>query len=166
MTAHIAHSIRLSPALVADMAILARNPRPDEAEQMAAMCGWSEYDPEAAAQRLVGSINATTWALSGPDGLPFYAGGFLLVRPGVLECWAIGTPEGWARHWRAISKHTKRAIGEALQHAHRIETVALASRTAAHDWYDWLGLGSEGVRVGHFANGADGIGFAITRRAG
>lgn len=166
MTALINHGVRVHRAIAADIAYLVRNPRPDEIEQMCALRGWETYDPESAARAIIGSMPADCWTLTGADGMPFAVGGLDVVRPGVAEVWGIGTMEGWARYWVQITKQSRKVVDNALASGfHRVETVALASRTAAHDWYRrGLRLNDEGVRVGHFANGADGIGFAITTR--
>lgn len=159
---------RLTVATAADVAILAPYMRPDEQAQMVALHGWAGFDPDAAARSIIAGMGSDCWALIGADRLPIAVGGFLPVRIGVLECWAIGTLEGWDRHWRSITKHCKREIRAALStSAHRVQTVALASREAAHAWYrDGLGLQEEGRHAGFFANGEDGISFAITRRTG
>jgi hypothetical protein len=67
-----------------------------------------------------------------------------------------------------MTMQCRRRIREALAvGAHRVSTVALASRIGAHEWYErGLGMRSEGLRTAYFANGADGVEFAITRRVG
>jgi len=166
MTAMIGQGCRVDRALATDVAIVCRNPRPDEMDQMCALRGWEQYDPEAATRQIISGMSADCWTLIGHDGIPFAVGGLDLIRPGVLEVWGIGTMAGWDRYWREITRHSRRVVDNALAAGyHRIETVALASRTGAHEWYRrGLRLSDEGPRAGYFANGADGIGFAIVRK--
>lgn len=168
MNAMSSGTSKLVVATAADVAIVAPHMRPDEQDQMVALHGWADFDADAAARSIIATMGANCWALVGADNMPVAVGGFDVVRPGVLECWAIGTPLGWERHWRSITKHCKRAIRAALASgSHRVQTVALASRVAAHAWYrDGLGLQEEGRHPGFFATGEDGISFAITRRTG
>lgn len=166
MTVAIDHGCRVHRGLAADVSLIVHNPRPDEIEQMCAIRGWDTYDPELAARWIIGGMSDDCWTLTGADGLPFAIGGLDVLRPGVAEVWGIGTMAGWDRYWWQITKQSRRVIDNALARGyHRVETVALASRTEAHEWYRrGLRLREEGLRVGHFANGADGIGFAITRK--
>lgn len=168
MTLHAARAVSVLPASFSDVAVLAPHIRPDEMDQMCALRGWAEYDPEAAGRWITGSLNSDSWALVGRDGLAFAVGGLDIVRPGVVECWGIATMDAWAEHWRLITMQSRRVVRGALQRgAHRVETVALASRTRAHEWYmRGLGMCNEGLRRGYFANGADGVGFALTRGIG
>lgn len=168
MNMQTTHKVTLHRAIAGDVAMIARNPRPDEIEQMCALRGWERYDPEAATRQIIGSMGPDCWTLTGTDGLPFAVGGFDVIRPGVLEVWGLGTMDGWARYWREITRQSRGVIEGALAAGyHRVETVALASRTDAHKWYthrNGLRLTCEGPRAGYFANGADGIGFAIVRK--
>lgn len=168
MTMMTDHAISVRPACSIDVIALAHRIRPDEMEQMCALRGWDGYDAEASARWIIGSLNGESWALIGRDGLAFAVGGLDPVRPGVFECWGIATMDAWRDHWRLITKQSRRVVHGALHRgAHRVETVALMTRTGAHEWYErGLKMSSEGVRTAYFANGADGVGYAITRRIG
>lgn len=168
MTLLTDRAVSMYAASAADVVTLAHQIRPDEMAQMCALRGWDAYDPEAAARWIISSLSSQSWSLVGRDGLAFMVGGLDLVRPGVCECWAIATESAWEKHWKVMTMQCRRQIRRALAGgAHRVSTVALASRTAAHEWYErGLGMSSEGVRTAYFANGADGVEFAITRRNG
>lgn len=156
-------ALRLGSPIVADFGLIAREMRPDEVAQYLALTGLATYHPEVAARGLI-AAGGESYALVGRDGLPVLLGGFVPVRPGVVEAWAAGSVAGWAQHWIGITKACRRLMADVLTQAHRIETCALASRSAAHRWYErGLGMHRDGVLPGYFADGQDGIMFSLTR---
>jgi len=80
---------------------------------------------------------AVTFLIGGSDGLPAAAVGYHEVFPGVWQSWMVGTMDGWARNWRSITKGTRFLMDHLLDRcgARRLQLNALASRTAAIDWY-------------------------------
>lgn len=156
--------IRLGLPIVQDFAYIAANMRPDEIAQYLALTGLPEYVPDVAARSLVASPGSQ-FVMVGRDGLPVLVGGFAPVRRGVFEGWLAGTPQGWANHWRAMTKVCRGLMDDLLANgAHRIETFALASRAPAHEWYERsLLMQREGVLRGYFADGQDAIVFARTK---
>lgn len=154
---------RLTGALLRDFAWVADRMRPDEIDQWLAKTGSPTYSADACARAMANAAN--TFALIDPAGYPVGVGGFEPLRPGVYELWAAGTVDGWDRHWRAITLECARMIRRLFADgAHRVQTVALASRTQAHEWYErGLGLHREAEHPGWFANGATGVTFARTR---
>jgi hypothetical protein len=103
------------------------------------------------------------WVLVDDAGLPVLLGGFEPIRPGVYECWLAGSLDAWTQHWRTFTRVCRRLLADLFANgAHRVQTCALASRTAAHRWYASVGLAREGVLHGYGATGADFIMFART----
>ena len=134
---------------------------PDEREQYEAFTGL-EYDPENLATMLYGAPEPrwTIWV----DMAPIFIAGFTQIRPGVLQDWAVTTPQAWDAHWRPVTRIVRGAMAEMLQtRAHRLQCVSLASRTLAHRWYEALGLEREGLLRGYGANGEDAIMFSRLR---
>ncbi|MEN5115844.1 hypothetical protein ABE488_00705 [Luteimonas sp. TWI662] len=158
-------AIRLGHPIVEDFAYLARRMRPDEIEQFLAFGGLHEYDADIAA-RAFAATPGPSYVFVGADGLPFLAGGFQPLRPGVFDGWLVGTLAGWEAHGFAITRICRRVIDQMLvDGAHRVQIAALASRTAAHDWYErGLGLQREGVLRAYCADGSDAVMFAKVRR--
>ena len=155
---------RLALPILEDYAYIARRMREDEQEQFCAFAGLDTYNPDVAA-RAYAATPGPQFVLVDGQGYPAVVAGFEPVRPGVYAAWQSSTADAWAGHWRTITKVTRRTIDRMLAtDAHRIELAALATRTAAHEWYErGLGLRPEGVLRAYGANGADAVLFAKTR---
>jgi hypothetical protein len=160
-----AMGLRLVRPTLMDLAYLAVHMRGDEIEQYLALTGADTYDADTAARGFA-AIPGVSFALVAPDDLPVCAGGFEQVRPGVWQTWMVGTDDGWARYWRGMTKHTRRVM-DALLAAdgnRRIQTNALATRRAAHEWYRrGLGMQDEGVWRSFGVHGEDVMCFARVR---
>lgn len=158
--------ILIAPPLVEEWAWLARRMRPDEIAQHMAVNGDAEYDPNTAASRFI-NTPGPTWMFLAEDGLPVAAGGFCPVRIGVYEAWLVGTMERWDTHWRSMTRLFRRMCHEFLhtERVHRVQITALASRTAAHAWYErGLGFHCDGPLPAFCADGQDAIIFSLTTR--
>lgn len=157
--------VRVCLPRVEDYAYIAARLRPDEQEQFAAFVGAERYNPDTAARAwlLTGGL---AYCLIDAEGRPFALGWFEQLRPGVWETSGIGTMDGWARHWYAITRESRRRMAALFADgAHRIQIVALASRTEACAWYEkGLGMQREGVLRGHCANGADAVVYSRIKR--
>lgn len=157
--AHLPSSI--VPCAPDHLVYLCRRMREEEREQWTVMSGATQYAPDKAAQ---GFINLAMGAPAGysltalcPAGLPVMSGGYAMVLPGVWESWMLATDEGWARHWRAITK-ASRWLAERIFEAgaHRLQIQCLTSRRKALTWFDKaLGFQPEGVQRGYGIGGQD-----------
>lgn len=154
--------ITIRPATPDDFVHVAVNMRADERAQWSAFRAKPYNAMECAAD--MASHGLASWALLDGDGLAFYVGGLSNQRPGVFTTWAAGTPEGWNKHWRGITRESRRLLDDALANgAHRIEIVSLASRPEAGDWYSrGLGMKAEGTLHRYAGDGQDAIMYAKT----
>ena len=116
----------------------------------------SRYDPEMAAKQLIG-LSGVKFTGLGKDGMPIYAGGFFELRPGVWESWMVGSMEGWATHWRHMTKTARWLMQSLLDTgARRLQTSVLASRVKTCEWYvRSLGMVHEGTQRQFGRNGED-----------
>ncbi len=134
----------------------------DEREQLEAFTG-EKYDIDRAA---VGNfmVYGPKWAIRA-DGVPIVVGGFAFQRPGVCRDFLLTTPAAWSKHWFSVTRICRRLMDDMLhtKEVHRIECIALASRTKAFRWYDVLGYHKEGTLHGYCANGADAVIFSRVR---
>ena len=156
--------LRLGIPLVQDFAWLAERMRPDEIAQFLAYSGMSEYVPDIAA-RTFAMMGGPAFVFVDRQNMPVIAGGFAPVRTGVYDAWMAGTMDGWAKHWRAITKVCRHEMDRLLDaDAHRIQICALATRTHAHQWYErGLHMTREGLHKGFCADGTDAVMFARTK---
>lgn len=145
---------------ILDFVIVADKLPQDERDQLEAFTG-QKYDAESAA---VGAFTAPgpKWVIKTEDNRPICVGGYVYQRPGVWRDFMMNTPEAFGEHWFAVTRSVIRIMNSMFLsgQAHRLECIALASRTKAHDWYRILGLHKEGVLHGYAASGADAIIFA------
>ncbi|WP_423173069.1 MULTISPECIES: hypothetical protein [unclassified Stenotrophomonas maltophilia group] len=156
-----------SDVLIEDLAYLARNMRPDEIAQDLAMTGAAEYDPQQAILKMA-AVHGPKFVLLA-DGVPVVAGGFWQVRPGVWEGWQLGTMAGWEKHWRAITKITRRLNDRMLAepNVHRLQLYGQAGRDKTFEWYERsLGYHREATLSRYCANGDDAVLFARIKEAG
>lgn len=143
--------------------------RPDEIVQYMALTGATHYDFEVCARGFI-NTPGVKFTLADTDDKgrhsPFCIGGFQEVMPGVWQSWMGGTDTGWQRHWREITKASLWLQQELFASgARRLQTNALASRTAATEWYEKaLHLKYEGTWAEFGSNGEDVACYAITRR--
>lgn len=136
--------------------------RPDEIDQYEAFYG--PFSPDVAAQGFINTAGMK-FTVIGPDGMPAACGGYHEVARGVWQSWMAGTPEGWEKCWRSITKASLWVMDGLFEMgARRLQTNALASRTRAIDWYEKsLRLEREGTFRAYGANGEDVALFSRVR---
>ena len=140
--------------------------RPDEIAQYEALVG-RRWDIDAVAVDHYNRIGVK-FALLAPDGMPIAAGGWDPIIPGVWQSWMVGTMDNWDRHWRSLTKATRHVMDVLMDDgARRLQTNALASRTAACRWYEkGLKMRPEGVMHNFGVNGEAVAMYARTRPGG
>lgn len=138
--------------------------RQDEIDQYVALTGADRYDPEVAAKGFINTQGLKFTVLM-RDNTPAAAGGYEEVMPGIWQSWMVGSQAGWDEQWRSITKATRWLMGGLFEMgARRLQTNALASRTAAIEWYErGLGMVREGVWRKFGRNGEDVVAFACVR---
>lgn len=145
------------PCTLPHLVYLCGRMREDEIVQYVALTGAEKYDPDVAAVGMF-SGNGPRFTMVGKDRMPVVAGGYNEVLPGVWNSWMVGTQDGWDKNWRSITRASRWMIDLMFEHfrARRLETMALADRSAACWWYEKsLGMVYEGTRVGLGVGGED-----------
>jgi hypothetical protein len=96
---------------------------------------------------------------------PLAAAGFIEQRPGVYRTWMIATPLAWDPYGLEVTRIVRDKIREALSEgfAHRIETVTLADRKRARDWYPKIGLQLDTTHRKYGMNGEDAVFYVALR---
>ena len=153
------------PCRPAHLVYLAERMREDEKAQFIAMTGLPAFDPDAAVHWFMDAANRSQgYAVTvlQDDNLPACAGGFHPVSPGVWQAWMVGTTDGWAQQWRAMTKASRWLMAALFeQGAHRLQTSATTSREKAIEWFErsldmkpegvWRHYGIQGEDVAHFS---------------
>lgn len=143
---------------VLDVYHVASRMRDEEIEQYLAATGLEAFDPDECTRRTLGIMGEFSFAILDLEGLPIVVGGYIETRDKVFQSWMMGSNEAWGKHWRTITKVSRRTMDALLSsgRAHRISDYSLCARNKAQDWYKG-GLGMEFSHVERkwFANGAD-----------
>lgn len=155
----------LSKPLLLDYVYITHRLPYDQQRQWEALTG-TPFEAERMALSLASRLGPR-WALIDTDETPLAIGGYEMLREGVWQDWLIGTEDAWRTRWRSITKHCRRMMDLMLRHeAHRLQTIALAERTAAHKWFGALGLEYEGTLRGYGYNGEDCVIYSRVRKGG
>jgi hypothetical protein len=156
----MSYAVYRGPSLTDFLLVVSRLPA-DEREQYEAFSGRTFNAEEIAA--MFALKVGPAWVLT-VDEAPIVIAGFDMLRPGVWQDWLFSTPEAWEKHWRLVTKVSRKVMDAMLQtEAHRLQCVSLASRIHAHRWYRPLGLELEGTLRGYGVNGEDALMFARLR---
>lgn len=139
-----------------DLLYLCQRMRPDEIEQLRAFFPMDDYEPEMAAL-MFANKGGPKFTLVDSAGLPLVAGGWESISDGVCQSWMVGTMAAWESNWRSITKSARWMMDAMLEGGiRRLQTSALASRSAACSWYiDGLRMTPEGIWRGYGRQGQD-----------
>lgn len=153
------------PCNLPALAFLCAHARADEIAQYEALNGML-WDADTVATELF-RRRGEKFLLVTEDGVPVVAGGFEPQCRGVFAGWMVGTQAGWdALGWR-ISVIVRKLVESLFATgAHRLEIMALATRTATCRWYmRALKMQFEGAHRGRGALGEDMVTYARTGEA-
>jgi hypothetical protein len=128
---------------------------PDDERDLWKRFSGMEYDADKIA---VAYLNEHGWIIHNGDQ-PLAAAGFVMQRPGVWRTWMLATPLAWDPYGREVTRVVRDQIQKVLAEgiAHRIETVTLADRNRARDWYPKIGLQFEATHRKYSASGEDAV---------
>lgn len=105
------------------------------------------------------------WAYTNEAGRQLLVGGFIPHRTGVYASWFLATAYAWENHAYELTREAIDRKAFMFQSgAHRVETVCLSSRTAAHAWYKKVGSVFESTLKSYCIDGSDAAMFVETRR--
>lgn len=144
-----------------DVLLVCRDLREDEWDQIVKMGGERDDDSVAAWAR---NVRGPKWAYHDDHGKALLVGGFIPHREGVYASWFLATDYAWKNHARELTMEAiERKAFMFGSGAHRVETVCLASREAAHTWYKKVGSLYESTLKGYCIDGSDAMLFVETR---
>lgn len=147
------------PSLV-DAIYVAQELPDDEIEQIEKFTG-QKFEPELTALWFWNT--SFKIGCRDSDGFPLAVCGFTPMGPGVYRTFFLATTEAWEKHGRELTAHTMTGMRDimARENIRRVETLCLASRKQAQQWYKILGLEYESTFRRFAANGEDAVMYTM-----
>lgn len=110
------------------------------------------------------NVDGPKWVIRN-QGTPVAVIGFIPMRVGVWEAWAISTDEAWTRPID-MARNIRAAINVMFEDfgAHRVQHIILEGAPVGPSWYRSVGLGFEGKMLAWGAKGEDALVFARTEK--
>lgn len=145
---------------LSDVIQIARDLPSDEIEQLEKFSAVA-FDPEEVALWFWGTSFKVGCRAN--DGYPLAVCGFTPIGPGVCRTFFLASNVAWFEHGRELSLHTIHGMNEIIQREgiRRLETLCLASRERAQQWYERLGLSFESRLTAFAANGEDAVMYTM-----
>lgn len=115
------------------------------------------FDPTAFAVWALGAPGFNYILHNGDE--PLAAAGFLPQRTGVYRTWMLARGLAWSPYGREVTELVRNSVRDILAEgvAHRVETVTLADRERARDWYSKIGLQFETTLRKYGSRGDDAV---------
>ncbi len=138
----------------------------DEIDQIEAFTG-SDYDVQSTALQLM-NTPGPKWAIRVKEtGEPLVVAGILQIGANVWRTWFLANQRVWDEHGREVTVHTAKMRKQLLedQRPIRIETVCLASRAKAREWYEAVGMEYESTLTCYGVNGESAVMYISTQGA-
>ncbi len=130
----------------------------DEIEQIEAFSGES-YDVQTNALRLM-NASGPKWTVRVKEtGEPLVVAGIVQIGSNIWRTWFLANQRAWDKYGREVSFHTAKMRKQLLkgqQHI-RIETLCLASRSKAREWYKAVGMKYESTLTCYGVNGESAV---------
>ena len=138
----------------------------DEIEQIEAFTG-GQYDPEDLAVKTYSSGGIKWTCRIIETGEPIVVAGFFQVGVSTWRSFMLATDKAWAEFGREVTQHCKEVVDQVAGSDEfiRIETMCLASRKKAQDWYPNIGLEYEGTLRSYGANGENAVMYVRTNQS-
>lgn len=141
-----------------DFLVVGRALPQDEIDQIEAFSD-GEYDVQKLALQLMASDDPKWTIRVKESGEPLVVGGLLQVGASIWRTWFLANQRAWDEYGREVTVHTAKTRKELLkgQQHMRIETVCLASRKDAQEWYKAVGMEYESTMRGYGVNGENAV---------
>lgn len=123
------------------------------------------FDPTALAIWAMNSPGYNYIVHNGDE--PLAAAGFVPQRKGVYRTWMAARELAWTHYADEVTRLVHDAIRDIIRVgvAHRVETITLADRNRARDWYPEIGLQFETTLRKYGCNGEDAVLYVAMRDA-
>ncbi len=137
---------------------------PAEERAVAEALSGEKFDPQRAAASLH-LAPGMHFAFADSAGWAVAAGGFIPQGNGVFRTWFMAPESTWYAHGRELTRLVRELIRKMLEDgvARRIETITLADRTRARDWYTKIGLSFESTMRQYGAQGQEAVMYVAVK---
>jgi hypothetical protein len=138
----------------------------NEIEQIEAFSG-VEFDVETMAMQLMNQ-NGPKWTCRIIETRePLVVAGFIQIGTTIWRSFMLANERAWAEFGFEVTIHARKAVRLVVkdQEHVRLETVCLATRKTAQEWYPKIGLAYESTLLGYGVNGESAVLYTLTKGA-
>ena len=141
-----------------DVLVVCNDLPADEIEQVQVFSG-AVFDPQDMAVQIMTQPGLKWTCYEKESGEPLVVAGFIPIGVSIWRSFMLASKAGWANHGVEITLHCRRTVKDLVrgeQHV-RLETLCLASRDKAREWYPKIGLEYESTLKGYGVNGESAV---------
>jgi hypothetical protein len=149
-----------------DLLIVCKGLPADEIEQIEAFSG-KKFDLEQIAIQLMTTGGPTWTCRIRETGEPLVVAGFIQVGRTIWRSFMLANQRAWDEYGVEVTAHVCRMLKRFLKNQEhiRIETICLATRKKAHEWYLRIGLTHEATLESYGVNGESAVLYVKTKGA-
>jgi len=158
---------KLTGTTLADILIVGRALPKDEIEQIEAFSG-VDFDVQNIAVDLFSAAGPKWTIRVEKTGEPLVVAGIIPCGPNVWRTWFLANQRAWDEFGKEVTVHTAKTRKQILENSEdhcRIETMCLATRKKAQEWYGACGLKHESTMHGYGVNGEAAVMYVSTKGA-
>lgn len=147
-----------------DVLIVCKDLPQDEIEQIEAFSG-GKFDPEITALQVMSMTGLRWTCYELKSNEPLVVAGFNRVGTKIWRSFMLASNQAWVEHGTEVTMHCRRAVIDLVrgqQHI-RLETMCLASRDKARNWYPSIGLEYESHLPAYGAAGETAVLYVKTQ---
>ncbi len=141
-----------------DILIVCRNLPQDEIDQIEAFSG-DPFDAQNMAVQVMSMPGPKWTCIEKEKGEPIVVAGFFQIGPTIWRSFMLASDLAWDEYGMEVTLHSRAAVKKLIrgeQHI-RLETMCLASRDKALEWYPKIGLEYESTLPGYGVNGESAV---------
>lgn len=149
-----------------DILVVCRALPQEEIDQIEAFTG-EPFDQQHTAASLELSSGPRWCIRTKETGEPLAVAGMLKISGNIWRTWFLANQRAWDEFGREVTVHVakvRKLLLEEQEHM-RIETVCLASREKAQEWYKAVGMVHESILHGYGVNGESAVMYVSTKGA-
>jgi len=148
-----------------DVLVVGRGLPQDEIDQIEALSG--RFDLQDLAMTIMNATGPKWTCVVKETGEPIVVAGFIQVGVNIWRSYMLANERAWKEFGVEVTVHSRNAVKEMVrgqQHI-RLETVCLASRKKAQEWYPKIGLTYESTLPGYGVKGETAVMYTKTQGA-